>query len=170
MQMFAYRNTERGIRMRHVQQIVEQPFKRPVLLHVVEEDPVAIAERARLAAIENERLEGMRMLRRNGMPEWAISIASEVSDRHAIPLSDIAGRKRFQGIVDARKEAAYLIKAKHPMLSMVLLGKWFARDHTSVTHLVACHAAAHNLPKLVGYDLEKVRNRDKVRKAAGAAP
>ena len=99
------------------------------------------------------------------MPEWAIAISSETSNRHAIHLSEIASRKRFRPIVEARREAAYLIKAKQPMLSMVLLGKWFARDHTSITHLVACHQAAHNLPKLVGYDLEKVRNRDKVRKS-----
>lgn len=156
MYLFAYKATERGIRQRHIAQIVEatKPAKRPPLF------VQAIAE----TTDEIDRSAGSRMLRRNGMPEWAIAIVLEVADRRAICVPDIASRKRSYPIMEARRESMYLIKASHPDLSMALLGKWFAKDATSVTHLVACHQEIHRLPKLVGYNLAKVRARDKIRK------
>lgn len=157
MYLFAYKATERGIRQRHVAQIVEtaQPAKRrPIFVQAIAEPTDAL-----------ERSSGARMLRRNGMPEWAIAIVAEVAVRQAICMPDIAGRKRSYPIMEARRESAYLIKASQPDLSMALLGKWFAKDATSITHLVACHQERHNLPKLVGYSLEKVRERDKARKS-----
>lgn len=154
MYLFAYKATERGIRQRHIAQIVEpsRPAKRP---------PVFV----QAAAPGVDHSVGARMFRRNGMPQWAIDIVAEVAERQNVCMADIAGRKRSYPTMEARRESAYLIKDHQPDLSMALLGKWFGKDATSVTHIVACHQEHHNLPKLVGYSLAKVRARDQLRKS-----
>jgi DnaA-like protein len=155
-----YRATERGIRERRVHQIIEPQEVPPPRTW---QDIVDEKERRRVEAIEQQRTEGLRLLRRNGMPEWALAILIGVADRHAICPSDIASRKRDRPIIEARREAAYLIKAKKPELSGPQLGKWFGKDHTSISHLIACYQVEHDAPKLVGYDLARHRLRNNER-------
>lgn len=174
MFLFDYRATERGIHQRGVQMISEQqkvyrgPYnRRPAPLPVPPVETADEAERRRIEEIESQRNNGLRLFRQKGMPYWALAILTAVADRHAICPSDIGSRKRNRPIIEARREAVYLIKAKKPALSSVLLGKWFAKDHTSICHLIACYQTEHNAPKLVGYDLARVRARncDAARKA-----
>ncbi|TIM14480.1 MAG: hypothetical protein E5Y67_12435 [Mesorhizobium sp.] len=149
--MYAFRATERGIQARAVPGISEEQPRQPLQMRstwTVDTTPIAL-----------QRAEGLRQLRRQGMPEWARDILAAVADRHAICPSDIAGKKRNRPIIDARAEAAYLIKAAKPMLSSVILGKWFDKDHTSIAHLIARHQEQHGLPKLVGYNVSHVRIR-----------
>jgi chromosomal replication initiation ATPase DnaA len=154
MYLFAYRNTERGINARSIAKIEEPiPERAPVI------DIEAEAETRRIAEIEEKHAEGLRQFRRWGMPEWAIAIVAEISDQHAICPSEVAGRKRLPAIVEARRQAIYRVKAHKPLMSCVILGKWFNRDHTSVTHLIATYSEATGAPKLVGYDIEKTRAR-----------
>lgn len=156
MQMFAFRNTERSIRERHVHLVEERKPAAPTAPVINLE---AETERRRLSAIEQKRADGLRQFRRWGMPDWAVKIVAEVADDHAICPSEIAGRKRFKPIVDARREAVYRVKAVKPLMSCIILGKWFNRDHTSVTHLTASYSEATGAPKLVGYDISKTRAR-----------
>ena len=149
--LYAFRNTERGIRERAVPSVAEEHPRRPIEMR-----PTWTADPTPTAL---QRAEGLRQLRQQGMPEWARDILAEVADRHAICPSDIASKKRFRPIIEARAEAAYLIKAAKPMLSSVILGKWFGKDHTSIAHLIARHQEQHDLPKLVGYDVSRVRIR-----------
>jgi hypothetical protein len=166
MQMFAFRNTERSIRERHIQLVQENKPKLPLPTVINLE---AETERRRLSAIEQKRADGLRQFRRWGMPDWAVKIVAEVADDHAICPSEIAGRKRFKPIVDARREAVYRIKSVKPLMSCIILGKWFNRDHTSVTHLTASYSEATGAPKLVGYDIGKTRARYIKRRDAAKA-
>ena len=159
--MVSFANTERSIRERKIQVLSEEHGQR-----IMQQPSTWAADlandnyRRKIEAIEQQRADGLRQCRRQGMPDWALAILTEVADRHGVCPSELAGSRRFQKIIKARMEAAYLIKAKKPTLSCVLLGKWFAKDHTSIMHLIACYQAEHNAPKLVGYDLARVRMRN----------
>jgi hypothetical protein len=163
MQVFAYRATERGIRERNVQRFFEQPPEvpppRPIAVMIY--DIANQRELRRVAEIENQRFDGIQQFRRRGTPDWALSIITEVADRHAICPIDIGSRKRHRPIIEARREAAYRVKAKQPDLSTILLGKWFGKDHTSIAHLIASYQEAYNAPKLVGYSLQLERDRNR---------
>ncbi|WIW52393.1 hypothetical protein LRP31_25575 [Mesorhizobium mediterraneum] len=149
--MYAFQATERGIQARAVPSVTEEHPRPPIQMQSVwTTDPTPIVL---------QRAEGLRKLRRQGMPEWAVAILAGVADRHAICPSDIASKRRHRPIVDARAESAYLIKAAKPVLSSNILGKWFGKDHTSLAHLIARHQEQHGLPKLVGYDVSQVRIR-----------
>ena len=152
----AHRATDRGISTRSVAIVQENKPKRPVPVAI---DLEAETERRRLSEIEQKRADGLRQFRRWGMPDWAVKIVAKVADDHAICPSEIAGRRRFKPIVDARREAVYRVKAVKPLMSCIILGKWFNRDHTSVTHLTASYSEATGAPKLVGYDIGKTRAR-----------
>jgi hypothetical protein len=151
----AHRATDRGLKSRAVTVVDEAKPKTsaPII------DLEAEAEKRRLSAIEQRRADGLRQFRRWGMPDWAVKIVAEVADDHAICPSEIASRRRFKPIVDARREAVYRVKAVKPLMSCIILGKWFNRDHTSVTHLTASYSEATGAPKLVGYDISKTRAR-----------
>lgn len=151
----AHRATDRGISSRSVEPINENKPKAQVAVINLE----AEAERRRLSAIEQKRAEGLRQFRRWGMPDWAVKIVAEAADEHGICPSEIAGRKRFKFIVDARREAIYRVKAVKPLMSCIILGRWFNRDHTSVTHLIASYSESTGAPRLVGYDIRKTRAR-----------
>ena len=161
MQMMHFANTERSIRERKIQVLSEDQGQR-----IMQQPSTWAADlandnyRRKIEAIEQQRADGLRQFRRQGMPDWALAILTEVADRRAICPSDIVSRKRHRPIIEARRDAAYLIKARKPALSCPLLGKWFNMDHTSIMHLIACYQAEHNAPKLVGYDLARVRMRN----------
>jgi hypothetical protein len=151
MQVFSCQATERGIRERGGP--IESPRPTKTWRDIVDEK-----ERDRIEAAERQRADGIRILRINGMPEWALTILIDVADRRNVCPSEIAGRKRDAPIVEARREAAYLIKEKKPELSGPRLGKWFGKDPTCIFHLIACYQAAHSdASKLVGYNIEKRR-------------
>ena len=158
MQVFSCQATERGIRERGGP--IESPRPTKTWRDIVDEK-----ERDRIEAAERQRADGIRILRINGMPEWALTILIGVADRRGVCPSDIGGRKRDVPIVEARREAAYLIKAEKPMLSGPRMGKWFGKDPTTIFHLIACYQAEHAAaPKLVGYNIE--RHRQNYRRAA----
>lgn len=157
--MFAvsHRATDRGINARSVPQVTEAaPKSEPARVIDLE----AEAERRRIAEIEVRRAEGIRQFRRWGMPDWALAILTEVADSHAICPSDIGSRKRWRPIIEARREAIYRIKAKKPVLHCTVIGKWFNKDHTTINHHIACYQMDHGAPRLIGYDLAKVRARN----------
>jgi chromosomal replication initiation ATPase DnaA len=161
----AHKATDRGISARSIAVVDESKPKVSAPIISLE----AEAERIRLSVIEQRRADGLRQFRRWGMPDWAAKIVSEVSDKHAICPSDIAGRRRFKAIVDARREAIYRVKATKPSMSCIILGRWFNRDHTSVTHLTASYSEATGAPKVVGYDISKTRARYVKRRDAAKA-
>ena len=121
------------------------------------------------AAREEMRRIGLRQFKERGTPQWAREIIIDVAERRGLCISDLAGRSRQDRITKARNEATYLIKARKPMLSSPQLGAWFERDHTSILHSLASYSEATGLPKLVGYDIEGVRERNRKSSAARAA-
>jgi hypothetical protein len=97
------------------------------------------------------------------MPEAIREIVKQVAKDRGINIQMIAGDSRIRVAVEARNEAMYLIKARNPKkTSSSQIARWFARDHTSCMHGIASHQDSHNLPKLVGYDLDRVRERNRM--------
>jgi hypothetical protein len=131
------------------------------------------AKEARERAEEAKRLDekqeahrqGLLTFKRRYMPEWARQIVDEMSQKHGVCPGDMARDDRRHKTVKARNEAIYLIKARKPMLSSPQIGNWFDRDHTSILHSIASHSQSAHAPKLVGYDLDNARARNRVRAA-----
>lgn len=137
------------------------PAWRPTTRHERKwEDIIEPAVRTQLALNElNWR--GMDTLRKRGMPEAVREIVKQVAKSRRVTVMLIASASRMQVAVDARNEAMYLIKARNPKkTSASQIARWFARDHTSCLHGIASHQDRHNLPKLVGYDIARVRERN----------
>jgi hypothetical protein len=155
-----YRATERGIRERRAHQVIEQPKR------MTWEESLLEKERLRVETAAREREDGLRLCRQRGMPEWALTILVEIADKHGVCPGAIANdiRQRLdQLVIKTRREIAYLMKAEKPgkELSLTVLGKWFGKDHTAISHMLACYQEEHaDVPKLVSYDLAKNRLRN----------
>ncbi len=145
----SYRNTERSAK---VEPTFAEKWTRAT-------DPLTRREDARR---EMER-QGIAIFKSRGLPAWALDIVKACAGSRNVSLPTMAGDYRFRNAVKARNEAMYLIylqRTNNPNLSCPRIGKWFDRDHTSVLHGIASHQEANNLPKLVGYDLARVRQRN----------
>lgn len=117
------------------------------------------AERAQ-AALEELNRQGTKTFRDRGMPEIIREFVKQAAKDCGVSIMLIASDSRRRVAVHARNEVMYLLKASRPHLSMPLIGRWFGRDPTSAQHGIASHAARCGLPKLVGYDLARVRERN----------
>lgn len=138
--------------------------KRTIPLHkkFLVAKPKRVKSRAETAkaAYDELNLLGLRTFRQRGLPEAFREIICRVSAERNVPVMLIAGNSRMKAAIEARNEAMYLIKKARPGLSMGHFAKWFDRDHTSAMHGIASHADKSGLPKLVGYDLDRVRERN----------
>lgn len=56
-----------------------------------------------------------------------------INGRRGITVKDLKGRCRTRAIVEARQIAMYLLRL-YTDLSLIKIGKWFNRDHTTVLH------------------------------------
>lgn len=56
-----------------------------------------------------------------------------IDGRRGITVKDLKGRCRTRAIVEARQVAMYLLRL-YTDLSLIKIGKWFNRDHTTVLH------------------------------------
>ncbi len=110
--------------------------------------------------LEEFNRHGLKVFRDRGMPEEVRKIVKDVADRHRVTVMLLASDSRMRIAVRSRNEAIYLSKQSRPKLSMPNLGRWFNRDHTSCLHSIASHQDLRNLPKLVGYDIKRVRERN----------
>lgn len=148
MQMASYSRTMAGAK-----QIIQPPkwtpYKRPSR---AKPKPSEISP-------EEIRRRSLAIFRRRGMPVWAREIVEDVANRTGVSLDKLAGDRRFRRVVYARNEAIYLVKDRKPTLSMPILAKWFARDHTSCLHSIASHSELTGASALVGYDLNRVRRQ-----------
>ncbi|TIN82767.1 MAG: hypothetical protein E5X94_00700 [Mesorhizobium sp.] len=130
----------------------------------------ANAKQAQEAKERAEKLEARRLglleFQRRAMPEWAVAIVDEVCQRRDMCPGALASRTRKHKVAAVRNEAIYLIKARKSSISGPRLGRWFDRDNTSILHSLARHSEESGLPRLVGYDLDNVRDRYR-RKMAG---
>jgi hypothetical protein len=111
-------------------------------------------------AMEEFHRQGLKAFRQRGMPESIRRIVEQIATRRRVSVMLMASDSRMRIAVEARAEAMYAIKKAKPHLSSPLIAKWFARDHTSVLHALASHAAKSGLPNLAGYDIERVRARN----------
>lgn len=117
-------------------------------------------EQARQKGRAELRRLGVRKCVHRGMPQWAIDIVIEISERLGTCISDIADCKRTSLVVAARNEAMYRIKERKPSLSSPQIGKWFGRDHTSVLFAIASYQEATGADPLVGYNINIARRRN----------
>jgi hypothetical protein len=68
-------------------------------------------------------------------PSW-LTITCLVARKHGVTLADIVGERRSRKIVAARWEALYLVSTHMRSLSLVVLGRLFKRDHTTILYAV----------------------------------
>lgn len=123
--------------------------------------PVSINPALRAQQVmENMNRVGIKMFQSRFMPQALLDIVKEVAQRRGVGIALIAIDSRKKIAVEARNEAMYLIKLERLHLSAPRIARWFDRDHTSVLHGIASHAAKNNLPNLVGYNFERVRARN----------
>jgi hypothetical protein len=115
--------------------------------------------RSQIAMDEFHR-QGLKAFRQRGMPETIRRIVEQVATKRRVSVMLMASDSRMRIAVEARSEAMYAIKQAKPHLSSPQIAKWFARDHTSVLHALASHAAKVGLPNLAGYNIERVRRRN----------
>lgn len=113
-----------------------------------------------LLAMESLNRLGIKAFRARFMPAPYLEIVKQVAAERNVNIMLIAGNSRKRVAVAARNEVMYRIKQARPVLSITKLAQWFARDHTSCLHGIASHAAKNDLPKLVGYNLGRVRARN----------
>lgn len=137
------------------------PIRKPVTRHerkwAKTFDP---ATRTQMAMEEFNR-SGLDLFNERGMPRAYREIVHRVANEHRVNVMLIAGASRMRVAVLPRNEAMYLIKACDPKkISTPMLGRWFAKDHTAVLHSIASHQERNDLPKLVGYDIARVRERN----------
>jgi len=75
-------------------------------------------------------------------------IIDNVANRHNMTSKEIKGFKRKKKYVDARREAAYLLKLElnlsYPRIGFIL----GCRDHTTILHAVRIYILKNNLPPL----------------------
>lgn len=111
-------------------------------------------------AMEEFNRSGLALFKERGMPRAYREIVHRVANERRVNVMLIAGASRMQVAVLPRNEAMYLIKALDPKISTTMLGKWFDKDHTAILHSIASHQERNNLPKLVGYDISRARQRN----------
>lgn len=117
------------------------------------------ATRAQLAMEQMNRL-GIKTFRSRFMPSSMLDIVKRVCQKHNASIMLVASNSRSRLAVRTRNEAMYLIKEARPKLSSFQIARWFDRDHTSVLHGIAGHALKNCLPKLVGFNFERVVARN----------
>lgn len=72
-------------------------------------------------------------------------IMRRVAAEHNVSVGDLRGPRGSAALTAIRHEAMYII-ARDTLLSLPQIGKLFNRDHTSVIHGTARHAARQGLP------------------------
>lgn len=102
----------------------------------------------------------LSLLRDRGMPVWARKIVEDVANRHVVGIEFLAVKCMARRVVVARNEAIYLIKAHRPMLSALVIGRWFDKDHTTILYALASHSDRTGDAKLTTYDLNMPRKRN----------
>lgn len=114
------------------------------------------------AAVDPEeiRRRSLNTLRKRGMPVWAREIVERVSHETCVSIDQMAGDGKKRRIIHARNQAIYQIKEARPDISTPRIGKWFAKDHTSILHSIASHSDRTGAPALVGYNLQRARKRN----------
>lgn len=148
MQLYAYRNTERGIAgmQRMALFNAEQKAKKEAR-YIVEE---AKGEAARILASAEEQAQAIiadavtkagRILGFAGMEggedkQPVVEIIRVVAVKHGISVQDIKSESRSRHMVEARHEAMALVYKLRPDLSLPAIGRIFNRDHTSVLNAV----------------------------------
>ncbi|WP_297842856.1 helix-turn-helix domain-containing protein [uncultured Roseibium sp.] len=73
-------------------------------------------------------------------------IATQVCVRHGTTLEMLRSPQRHRFLCRTRFEAMYLMRVK-TSASLIMIGKFFNRDHTSVLHATERHAEEFGLPR-----------------------
>jgi chromosomal replication initiation ATPase DnaA len=64
--------------------------------------------------------------------------AKEIGAQHGVPASEILGRSRFRQIVRARADVMRRLRADG--FSLLQIGMWMKRDHTTVLHHIRANS------------------------------
>lgn len=108
------------------------------------------------------------IMRRRAMPAWAVTIVTEVAEKHGVTTFDLIGRSRARKFVPARNEAFYRLKLwVSPITGLTAsyphIAAWFSREHSGVLYGAAKHAFVNGLPPIGGIDVEAKMARNLTR-------
>lgn len=95
---------------------------------------------------EVERKSVMKELAGRGCPPDVRELIVRTAKTHGVSLREVVFKSRTRCIVRARDEAIYEVKRDKPMRSLLRIGRWFDRDHTTVMASIARHAALTGQP------------------------
>ena len=151
--MYAFRNTERGIRERgSISRFIEPTIVCPTIVRTIEqiraekraeaiqarrEDALiwsAKVEQARLEALSASAVASYRMIDVRQPKTPVRALIERVATFHEIPYEVILGPRRDKKAVAARFDAIKAVHDARPDLSTPQIGKHFNRDHTSILH------------------------------------
>ena len=121
------------------------------------------AKESRIRALKRQEEEqALDIMRARCIPIWAREIICHKAEEEGVSPLEVLNAARHFAVVRARNAALYEIKNTRKSLSCPQLGKWFAKDHTSILHGIAKHAWDNALPKLVGMKLPPFKGRPRV--------
>lgn len=100
--------------------------KRPALIVVPKEAEPLVAKFREVKPLPQERaLQPVAVARR---------IIADVALKHEVSVKQILGDDRQAPVIEARREAMSLVYRANPNWSLVKMGRFFNRDHTTILH------------------------------------
>lgn len=69
--------------------------------------------------------------------DFTLALIAEVAAKHDVTVEDILSASRQNRIVQARREAIWVVRNARPALSYPALGRIFRRDHSTVMYHLA---------------------------------
>jgi chromosomal replication initiation ATPase DnaA len=122
--------------------------KEALALAEAERDEMRLKVAATMKALEADRellarLQQMRADEHNAKgAEKTRRIISRVAQEHGFTYEQLIGTIRTAPLVKARHAAMVAVCKGHPHYSLVMVGRAFLRDHTSIMHVICKHCAA----------------------------
>lgn len=127
-----------------------------------------VADRRKQALARKAREYSLRraheIMARRSVPERIREMILTMSAEAGVPPSEVLSGSRRAEVVALRNAITYRVKADKPMLSAPRIATWFCCDHTTVLHRLAAHALKFGLPKLTGYDIVAMREKNRKRR------
>jgi hypothetical protein len=160
----SYRNTEAGARVA----VNPKPPKPRSIVTTALSRAVALLEGEKSVKSSflqdrdyQERKAAHRVLRERCAPEWIEALVMDVAEEHGVSPFDLMRNCQRIDVVRVRNRVLYEIRKLKPRMSYPRIGVIFGKDHTSIIHAIAKHAADNNLPALTRYDLDAVIDRNR---------
>lgn len=122
MRLYATTATERGIRERRQRAPACLPAPEPASAPAPAPEPAASAPDNVVCMV---------------IPQTELQeLVAAIARKHGLTVADLTGPRRFQKLVDARREAMRAVKDARPCLSLTQIGRMFHRDHSVIYYML----------------------------------